>query len=101
MPLSRKHFVAGAALGVTAAKFAQQSPAEAAAPERAPVHYHIVKPNEYNEALMMKKLSVPNRHKQVFQSVGPLVVAPGIASVYMHMQNSMNAFKYSFGSQGG
>ncbi len=46
---------------------------------------------------MLTKLQISSQNKQVFQSVVPLIIAPGIASLYMHMQNSMNAYQFSLG----
>jgi intracellular sulfur oxidation DsrE/DsrF family protein len=97
MPLSRKQFVSAAALGVSAAAIGLE-PAAAAAPGRAPVHFHILTPSQYNRAAMMSVLNGGGANKQVFQSVDPLLIAPGIASLYMHMQNSMNAYEFSLGA---
>jgi intracellular sulfur oxidation DsrE/DsrF family protein len=46
---------------------------------------------------MTQTLQTDKKHKQVFQSVSPLLVAPGVASIYIHMQNAMNAYETSFG----
>jgi hypothetical protein len=45
---------------------------------------------------MLRTIQVNKRNKQVFQSVTPLTVA-GIASLYLHMQNALNAFEFSYG----
>ncbi|MGZ3499260.1 MAG: hypothetical protein ACXWNK_18795 [Vulcanimicrobiaceae bacterium] len=93
---SRKHFISATVLGVSAAAIA--GPATSiGAEERAPVHFQILTPDQYDRAAMLQKLGVGTEHKQVFQSVVPLVIAPGIASIYMHMQNSMNAYQFSLG----
>lgn len=97
MPLSRKQFVSAAALGVSAAAIGLE-PAAAAAPGRTPVHFHILTPSQYNRATMMRVLNGGGANKQVFQSVEPIVIAPGISSLYMHMQNSMNAYQFSLGA---
>jgi hypothetical protein len=97
MPLSRKHFVATAALGLSAAALGSRQKADAAEAGGASLHFHIVRPTEFDHALMMKKLTVSKKSKQVFQSVSPLEVAPGIASLYIHMQNSLNAYEFSLG----
>jgi hypothetical protein len=94
MPLSRKQFVSAAALGVSAAAIGLE-PAAAAAPDRTPIHFHIMTPSQYNRAAMMHVLSSGGANKQVFQSVDPLLIAPGIASLFLHMQNSMNAYQFS------
>ena len=98
MPLSRKHFVASAALGASAGALLPHQTLAAVEPgERAPLHFHILKAGEFDHALMMKTLTSSKAHKQVFQSSSPLLVAPGIASLYIHMQNSMNAHEFSLG----
>jgi len=108
MTISRKGFLAAAAVATSAAAVANVVPANAAdntapaaampAPSgRAPLHFHVLKPNEYDHAAMNRVLTVSNPHKQVFESVNPLVIAPQIASVYIHMQNAMNAYEFSLG----
>ena len=97
MSISRKHFISATAVGVSAAALSSFDSAADAAVERAPVHFHILKPTEYDKALMLQKLTVSNEHKQVFQSVSPILIAPGVASIYIHMQNSMNAYQFSQG----
>ena len=94
MPISRKHFVAAAALGVTAAAAfdGSSTPADAASA----LHFHVVKLSEFDRAKMLATLDVKNANKQVFQSVTPLTVA-GTSSLYLHMQNSLNAFEFSYG----
>ena len=97
MPIRRKDFLAGAALGVSAAAVSPErlSAASPAAPPSA-LHFHVLGEHEFDRALMLKTLSTQKHNKQVFQSVAPLLVA-GVASVYLHMQNSMNAFEFSLG----
>ncbi|HEX5274264.1 MAG TPA: hypothetical protein VFW34_03235 [Candidatus Rubrimentiphilum sp.] len=97
MPLSRKQFVSATALGISAAAIGLE-PAVAEAQGRAPVSFHILKPTQYDRAAVLSVLKSGGAHKQVFQSVTPLVVAPGIASLYIHMQNSMNAYQFSMGA---
>jgi hypothetical protein len=96
MPLSRKQFVSATALGMSAAAVGLDIPAVAA--ERAPVHFHIMKPTEYDRAAMLRVLKSGGQHKQVFQAVEPLLIAPGVAGLYIHMQNSMNAYEFSMGA---
>ena len=97
MSLSRKHFISATALGLTAAAVAPSaSRAAQGGYEQIPIHFHVVKPDEYDNAAMMQTLTDANPHKQVFQSTGPLIVA-GWASLYLHMQNSMNAYQFSLG----
>jgi intracellular sulfur oxidation DsrE/DsrF family protein len=92
MPLSRKHFVA--ALGASAAAI---GPATASADQTMHAHFHILRPNEFDHRSVMDVLMVKKTHKQVFQGSNGVLLVPGIASMYMHMQNSMNAHEFSFG----
>jgi hypothetical protein len=93
LPISRKHFVAATALGISSVAL---KPTASPAAQGSPLHFHILKPGEYDYARMLRTLRVNKRNKQVFQSVSPLTVA-GTASLYLHMQNSMNAFEFSYG----
>lgn len=97
MSISRKRFISATAIGVSTAAISSFDTVANAAVERTPVHFHILKPTEYDKALMLQKLTVSNEHKQVFQSVSPILIAPGVASIYIHMQNSMNAYQFSQG----
>jgi hypothetical protein len=92
MRISRKGFVSAAALGLSAATLPSESAAQSAQPSG--LHFHVLKPTEFERAAMMRVLQSSKSNKQVFQSVSPLQVA-GVASVYLHMQNSMNAFEFS------
>ncbi len=97
MSLSRKRFISATALGVSAvAMTGSVASADAAAGGRAPIHFHVLKPNEYDQTLMMQKLTTSAAHKQVFQSTVPLIIG-GWASLYIHMQNAMNAYEFSLG----
>ncbi|HET9393172.1 MAG TPA: hypothetical protein VFO29_06620 [Candidatus Rubrimentiphilum sp.] len=95
MPLSRKQFVSATAIGMSAAAIGLDVPASAA--ERTPVHFHILKSSEYDRAAVLRVLTGGGQHKQVFQAVEPLIIAPGVASLYLHMQNAMNAYEFSMG----
>jgi hypothetical protein len=92
LPISRRHFVATTALGISGVAL---KPTASPAAQASPLHFHILKPGEYDYAHMLRTLKVNKRNKQVFQSVSPLTVA-GTASLYLHMQNSMNAFEFSY-----
>lgn len=96
MTFSRKDFIAVSALGASVATVADLA-APAGAQARAPVHFEILKPDEFDGAAMLRTLSPDSAHKQIFQTSTPLVVAPGIASIYLHMQNAMNAYQFSLG----
>jgi intracellular sulfur oxidation DsrE/DsrF family protein len=96
MPLSRKRFVAAAALGASAAAIAPTTIA-AAADEPMQAHFHILRPNEFDHRSLQDTLMVRKAHKQVFQASSSILLVPGIASAYIHMQNSLNAHEFSFG----
>lgn len=99
MEVSRQQFLTAAALGGSAAALTGAAvAADAPAPEPAMhAHFHIMKPDEFNHAKLQTTLQVNKPHKQVFQASNSIVLAPGIASMYIHMQNSMNAHEFSFG----
>jgi hypothetical protein len=96
MPLSRKRFVAAAALGASAAAIGTTASAVAQdEPMRA--HFHILRPTEFNHRSVQDTLMVRTAHKQVFAASSSILLVPGIASAYIHMQNSLNAHEFSFG----
>jgi hypothetical protein len=90
---SRKQFVAAAALGISATAFGTES---LLAAEPSPLHFHVLLPGEYDRERMMRTIKSSNENKQIFQSVSPGTVA-GVPSLYLHMQNSLNCFEFSFG----
>lgn len=106
MKLSRKQFLTTAALGMAGAAVAS---AQTASPAPAPqscgcsltplpgLHFHILRPDEYDHAAMMQTVQASHPHKQVFVTSGLEEIKPGIASIYLHMQNSLNAFQFSMG----
>lgn len=96
MRLSRKSFVTIAALGAPATALAFQSNVLADDPGKPEIHFHVLRADEYDRARMMSTFAQQKPHKQVFQ-VDAIVLVPGIASAYMHMQNSLNAHEFSFG----
>jgi len=98
MSVSRKDFITTAAAGLSVAALAggTSTAAADASSGQVPIHFHIVRPGEFDNALMMQKLTAAGDHKQVFQSVTPLIIG-GWASLYIHMQNSMNAYQFSLG----
>jgi hypothetical protein len=96
MTFTRKDFVSAAALGITGvALLSDDAPAAAAQAEKSALHFHVLRPAEYDHAAFMKKLAVQKHNKQVFFSVSPILIA-GAASIYLHMQNSMNAYEFSY-----
>ncbi len=46
---------------------------------------------------MWAALKTKKRHRFVYQSVEPGLVYPGLASLYLHVQNSLNAGEFSLG----
>ncbi len=97
MPVSRKTFLSSTAVAASAALLADQVRVAKASPAASGLHFHVLTQNEYDHALMMQKITAPAPHKQVFQSVPPILITPTIASVYIHMQNAMNGYQYSLG----
>jgi hypothetical protein len=57
----------------------------------------VLKPAEFDRKRVMDALTVNKPHKTIFHSVNPNVVIPGLASVYAHIQNVLNAGEFSFG----
>ena len=99
MRLSRRTFVASAA-AVTAATLsanARATDSSSAAPATI-VHFHILKPNEFDHAMVMETLTGTAKNKQIFQASEATVIAPRVASLYLHIANSMNAFEFSYPS---
>ncbi len=96
MSLSRKHFLAASALGFSAAALSGSGAPAQAAPGGDPLHFHVMKPDEFDKAAMMQTLATSNPHKQVFHATPPLLIA-GTVSLYIHMQNAMNAYEFSLG----
>jgi intracellular sulfur oxidation DsrE/DsrF family protein len=94
--VSRKQFIATTALGVSAAALVSSTAAHAAEVKRAALHFHVLKPDEFDNAAMSKIFTQTTANKQVFQSVEMAEVAPGIASLYIHMQNALNAYEFSY-----
>jgi hypothetical protein len=76
-------------------------PAKPSAPPPPPppsaVHFPVLKPSEYDEKKMWAELRTKKPHKVVYQSVEPHLIIPGLASLYIHIQNSLNAGEFSFG----
>ena len=99
--LSRKQFVSTTALAVSGAALASNAQvAQAAGGDKAPLHFHVLKNSEYDHEFLMKTLQGGGKNKQCFQASNVSLVAPGIASVHLHMQNSMNAYEFSYPNTG-
>ena len=97
----RHTLAAAGALALTGTKAsAEDAAAKPAAPPPPPpsaVHFPVLKPSEYDEKKMWAELKTKKAHKIVYQSVEPHLIVPGLASLYIHMQNSLNACEFSFG----
>ncbi len=98
-----RHALATAgALALTSAKASadQAPPAKPATPPPPPppsaVHFPVLRPADYNEKQMWAALKTKKPHKIVYQSVEPKLIIPGLASLYIHIQNSLNADEFSF-----
>ncbi|HMK72327.1 MAG TPA: hypothetical protein VK454_03255 [Myxococcaceae bacterium] len=81
---------------------AQTPPAaQPAAPPKPPppsaVHFPVLKPSDYDSKKFWAELKTKKPHKVVYQSVEPKLIIPGLASLYIHIQNSLNAAEFSFG----
>ena len=101
MALSRKEFVAAGAVAATGLSLAaradaQDAPADAGVDQRSTIKFHVLKPGQYNWDKMLSVLRTSNPNKQVFQASDTSTIIPGVASVYLHMQNSMNAYEFSY-----
>jgi hypothetical protein len=109
MEMSRKSFLSRGALAVAGAAVmtgfeAKAEPAPAAAAKAPPpppppsaVHFPVLKPTEFEQKKVLDALKVKKEHKVVYQSVEPHVIVPGLASLYVHLQNSLNAGEVSHG----
>jgi hypothetical protein len=109
MTISRKSFLTHGTLAAGAmalasfkevkAEEAAKKPAAAAPPPPPPsaIHFPVLKPGEYDQKRMMAALQVKKPHKVIFQSVAPHLIIPGLSSLYIHIQNVLNADEFSAG----
>jgi intracellular sulfur oxidation DsrE/DsrF family protein len=109
MTISRKSFLRGSALAAAAVGLSKAAAAEeaktAAAPAAKPmamppptaIHFPVLKPTEFDSKKMMATLQQKKPHKFVFQSVNPHLIIPGLSSLYIHVQNALNAGEFSMG----
>ncbi len=105
MAISRKSFLTGGgvaaglmALAIKDAR-AEEGAAKAMPPPPPPdkIHFPVLKPSEYDHKKVMAAMQVKKPHKVMFQSVGPHLIVPGLASLYIHIQNVLNADEFSMG----
>ena len=97
MLLSRRGFVSTSAAAVSGAVLATNAQAaEPATPAHTPVHFHILNASEYDHASMMSTIAASEKNKQIFQTSATTLLAPGVASIYLHMQSTMNTFEFSY-----
>ncbi len=108
MEMTRKSFLARGAIAVAGAAVmtgfeAKADPAPAGGkpppppPSPTAIHFPVLKPTEYDQKKMMDALKVKKEHKLVFQSVEPHTIVPGLSSLYVHVQNAINAGEVSHG----
>ncbi len=99
-----RHALAAAgavALTSTRASAADAPAAKPAAPPPPPppsaLHFPVLRPTDYDSKKMWADFNVKKAHKLVYQSAEPKIIIPGLASLYIHIQNSLNAGEFSFG----
>lgn len=101
----RSALTAAGALALVANKADAQGAAAAPPPAKGPppppppsaVHFRVLKPTEYDEKKVWAELRTKKPHKVIYQSVNPHLIIPGLASLYIHVQNSFNAGEISNG----
>jgi hypothetical protein len=98
--LTRRTFLSATAVGASAIALGGRASA-ATSGGRAPIHFHVLRPSEYDGAAMQRILDGPAANKQVFLWASTTTIVPGVASLYLHMQNSLNAFAFSQPQDGG
>src|SRR5262249_35757317 len=109
MAISRKNFLRGGALAAGALGLSNNAAAEqaktAAPAAKAPpgprpptaVHFPVLKSTDYDSKKMMATLQQKKPHKFVYQSATPHLIIPGLSSLYIHIQNSLNFGEFSMG----
>jgi hypothetical protein len=109
MKLTRKDFLTHGALAASALALTGKAAAaaEAATPEKekmAPpppppsaIHFPVLKPGDYDDKKMWAVLKSKKPHKLIWESVAPHLIVPGLSSLYIHVQNALNAGEISFG----
>jgi hypothetical protein len=81
-----------------APKHEEGAPAAAhAPPPPSAIHFPVIKAGDYDDKKMWAALKTKKKHKFVFMSVQPHLIVPGLASLYIHVQNALNAGEVSFG----
>ena len=109
MEMSRKSFLKHGAVAAGAlvlagkskeAGAAEPEAAAKAAPKPPPpdaIHFRVLSSTEYDSKKMWETFKTKKPHKFVYQSASPHLIIPGLASLYIHIQNSLNAGEFSFG----
>jgi hypothetical protein len=93
MSLTRKDFVTATALVASGtALIGAADPGD----ERSAIKFQVLKPSQYSHAKMMAVIGTSAKNKQVFQASNTSTIIPGVSSMYLHMQNSMNAYEFSY-----
>jgi hypothetical protein len=57
----------------------------------------VLKAGDYDDKHMWSVWRTKKPHKLVWESVSPHLIVPGLASLYIHVQNALNAGEFSFG----
>lgn len=83
--------------GRASAEGSQPAAKAKAPPPPSAVHFPVLKSTDYDEKKMWAALRTKKAHKLIYQSVEPRLIIPGLASLYIHIQNSLNAGEFSNG----
>jgi hypothetical protein len=77
---------------------APKADAAAAKPPPPPsaIHFPVLKPTDFDEKKFWATLKSKHKYKFVFASVTPHLIIPGLSSLYIHVQNLLNADEFSF-----
>jgi hypothetical protein len=107
MKMTRKDFLGHGALAASALALlgktasAEEKPASGgkapAPPPPNAVHFPVLKAGQYPDKEMWAALKTKKPHKLVWESVSPHLIIPGLASLYIHVQNALNCAEFSFG----
>lgn len=106
MAISRKSFLTGSTLAAGAMALAsiRDAVAEETAkempmgpPPPTAIHFPVLKSGDYDHKKVMAALTVKKPHKVIFQSTAPHLIVPGLSSLYIHVQNALNAGEFSMG----
>jgi intracellular sulfur oxidation DsrE/DsrF family protein len=106
MAISRKSFLKGGTLAAGAMALAsmrdvmaEETPKDTpmAPPPPNAIHFAVLKSADYDHKKVMAAIQVKKPHKVIFQSTLPHLIVPGLSSLYIHIQNAVNAGEFSMG----